>query len=190
MRTTDGGVTWEEQFPGLSSWKKQLFFTDNNHGWIARDEGDILYTVDGGITWQHMYVNFNGTFGGIFFTNIDNGWVVGEDEAILHISNGSALELEEDGFRIPNSGLQVECFPNPTSGISHFSFFISQYQWVSMKIYDVHGREVAEVLDEKLPAGEHAVQFDVSGLPGGIYLVRMQAGVEAASTVIPLSVIR
>jgi hypothetical protein len=45
----------------------------------------------------------------------------------------------------------------------------------------MHGREVAAVLDEKLPAGEYVVQYDLSGLPEGIYLVRVQAGQETAT---------
>jgi hypothetical protein len=33
----------------------------------------------------------------------------------------------------------------------------------------MHGREVAVIVDEKLPAGEHTLQFDASKLPAGIY---------------------
>ena len=157
---------------------KSIFFTDNEHGWIARDEGDILYTVDGGITWQHMFVNFNGTFGGIFFTDIDHGWVVGDNEAIFQISNGSIVDIEEHKFQITNSKSQINCNPNPTDGIVDFRFSILDFRWVSLKIYDVHGREVAVVLDEKMLAGEHTVQFDASGLPDGIYLLQLTAGEE------------
>jgi hypothetical protein len=69
--------------------------------------------------------------------------------------------------------LAVSSYPNPTDGISHFSFHISQYQWVSLKIYNAHGQEVAMVLDEKLPAGEHTVSWDASTLTAGIYFYRL-----------------
>jgi len=77
---------------------------------------------------------------------------------------------------IQNSKFKISCHPNPTRGISHFAFHISQYQYMTIKIYDIHGREIAVVVDEKLQAGEHVVQFDASGLPNGIYLVRVMAG--------------
>ncbi len=77
--------------------------------------------------------------------------------------------------------LQMKVNPNPTAGISHFEFHISQYQFVSLKIYDVHGREVAEVLDQKLSAGEHEVRWDATGLPAGMYFARLQAGNEATT---------
>jgi hypothetical protein len=80
-----------------------------------------------------------------------------------------------------HSTLNTQIYPNPTRGISHFAINISQYQYVTCKIYDLHGREVAVVLDEKLPAGDHIVQYDMSGLPDGIYLVRLTAGQEVAT---------
>jgi hypothetical protein len=67
----------------------------------------------------------------------------------------------------------VVSYPNPTDGISDFRFLISEYQHVTLKIYDVNGREVAVVLEENMPAGEHSVSFDASGLPSGIYLYRL-----------------
>jgi hypothetical protein len=78
-------------------------------------------------------------------------------------------------FNTQNSPLNIQHYPNPTRGISHFAINISQYQYVTLKIYDVHGREVATVLDEKLPAGEYVVQYDLSGLPEGMYVVELRA---------------
>jgi photosystem II stability/assembly factor-like uncharacterized protein len=180
MRTTDAGMTWEQQFPGFGSSLKKVFFTDNDHGWIARD-GDILYTVDGGVTWKHMYINFNGELGGIFFSDIDHGWVVGQNNAIFHIDNGSIVDVKEPEFNIQHPTFNISCFPNPTGGISHFSIHNSQYQWVTIAIFDLQGQEMAIVLDKKLSAGEYTVHFDTSGLPAGIYFVRVTAGEETAT---------
>jgi hypothetical protein len=97
-----------------------------------------------------------------------------------------ADEVEFDCVSIPLVGsrqLAVSSHPNPTSGISHFAFRISQYQYVTLKIYDVQGREVAVVIDEKLPAGEHRVSFEASGFPAGVYFYRLTSFAEF----IPLS---
>jgi hypothetical protein len=40
-------------------------------------------------------------------------------------------------------------------------------------MYDVNSREVALVLDGNLPAGEHLITYDLSGLPPGIYFYRL-----------------
>jgi hypothetical protein len=60
--------------------------------------------------------------------------------------------------------LNIQIFPNPTNGISHFAFHISQYQWVTLKIYDLHGRELAVILDEMLPAGVYVVGLRAKGV--------------------------
>ncbi|MFO7614976.1 MAG: right-handed parallel beta-helix repeat-containing protein [Bacteroidales bacterium] len=80
-----------------------------------------------------------------------------------------------DELNTQHSKLNIQIYPNPTGGISHFAFHISQYQWVTLRIYDLHGREMAEVLNQKLPAGEHLVRYDMSGLPAGVYVVELRA---------------
>ncbi|MFO7613967.1 MAG: T9SS type A sorting domain-containing protein [Bacteroidales bacterium] len=71
--------------------------------------------------------------------------------------------------------LNIQIYPNPTNGVSSFGFRVPGIEHVTLKIYDIHGRQVANVLDEKLPAGEHVVRYDMSGLPAGVYVVGLRA---------------
>jgi hypothetical protein len=89
--------------------------------------------------------------------------------------------VDNERFQVPGSRLQVYCYPNPTGEIVDLRFSVYNLQSVIVKIYDVHGREVAVVLDKLLPAGEHTCKYDLSGLPGGIYLARILAGDQASS---------
>ena len=47
---------------------------------------------------------------------------------------------------------------------------------VSLRVYDVTGREVARLVEAPMAAGSHRVTFDASGLSSGMYLYRIQAG--------------
>ena len=47
---------------------------------------------------------------------------------------------------------------------------------VQIKVYDVLGKEVAELVDEEKPAGYYDVQFNGSGFPSGVYFYRIQTG--------------
>jgi hypothetical protein len=69
----------------------------------------------------------------------------------------------------------VVTYPNPTDGISHFAFHISQCQWIILKIYNTQGQEVAVVLDQEMPAGEHVVRWDTGGLPAGVFYYQLRA---------------
>jgi hypothetical protein len=87
------------------------------------------------------------------------------DSACVYVSAGeSAVNSQQSA---------VIVFPNPTSRVSSFGFRVSGSGNVTLKIYDLHGREVATVVDRELPPGEHTVSFDASGLPAGIYIYRM-----------------
>jgi len=47
-----------------------------------------------------------------------------------------------------------------------------------LKIYDLHGRMIATLMDEQKQTGEYTMRFDTSNLPAGVYMVRLQAGEE------------
>jgi hypothetical protein len=68
------------------------------------------------------------------------------------------------------------CYPNPFNSATHVEFTLPSTQRVSLRLYDVLGREVAEVMNEIRTAGRHEMTFDASGLPSGVYLCRLEAG--------------
>lgn len=47
---------------------------------------------------------------------------------------------------------------------------------VSLRLYDVLGREIATLIDEPLSAGEYTITFNVGELPSGVYYYRLAAG--------------
>jgi hypothetical protein len=75
----------------------------------------------------------------------------------------------------PNSKIQLKIYPNPGIDISHFAFRISQCQYVTLKIYDLFGREIRALVDEEKSPGTYIIRMNVSDLPAGVYLVRLQA---------------
>jgi hypothetical protein len=75
----------------------------------------------------------------------------------------------------------VMVYPNPTSGVSSFRFQVSGLEHVTLKIYDLHGREVETVVDGLMPAGEHVVSFDASSLATGVYIYRELSVAKSAS---------
>jgi photosystem II stability/assembly factor-like uncharacterized protein len=52
MYTTDGGNMWNMGMTGYFGNMNDVYFKDNNNGWIVGGEGTILETTDGGMTWK------------------------------------------------------------------------------------------------------------------------------------------
>ena len=67
-------------------------------------------------------------------------------------------------------------YPNPFNPSTTISFEIRQAGRVTLKVYDVQGREVAAIVNGTLPAGFHSLAFDGSGLASGMYFYRLVAG--------------
>ena len=80
------------------------------------------------------------------------------------------------------------CSPNPTQGIVNLHFTVYNLQSVSIRIYDMQGREVGTVVDRMMPAGEHVVQYDLSGLTEGVYVLELRAKGKGQRTVSKLVV--
>jgi photosystem II stability/assembly factor-like uncharacterized protein len=65
-------------------------------------------------------------------------------------------------------------FPNPFNPSTTIQYSIGSLQHVTLKVYDILGREVATLVNEEKPAGEYIVKFDAAGLSSGIYIYRIR----------------
>jgi hypothetical protein len=66
--------------------------------------------------------------------------------------------------------------PNPFNMRTTIRFSLPRREHVTLKVFDVLGREVATLVDGEMAAGEHSVPFTAEGIPGGVYIVQMSAG--------------
>ncbi len=87
---------------------------------------------------------------------------------------------------VPNLFVLCQNYPNPFNPGTSFEFRISSLGFVSLKIFDVLGREVATLVNEVRPAGVHTIRWDAASLPSGVYYYRLRAGafVEAKKMVL------
>ena len=68
-------------------------------------------------------------------------------------------------------------YPNPFNPTTAIGFSLLAVGNVSLKVFDILGREVATLLNnEILESGEHEVTFNANALPSGIYFYRLTAG--------------
>ena len=67
-------------------------------------------------------------------------------------------------------------YPNPFNPTTTISFSIPQNGLVTLKIYDILGREVATLLNEEKNSGAYTLSFDASNLPSGTYIYSIHSG--------------
>lgn len=67
-------------------------------------------------------------------------------------------------------------YPNPFNPTTTIKYSIPQANRVSLRVYDLTGKEVAEIVDNYMEAGLHSVNFNAADLASGIYFYRIDAG--------------
>jgi hypothetical protein len=76
----------------------------------------------------------------------------------------------------PNAFALQQNYPNPFNPRTHFQFTIADVRFVSLKIYDALGREVATLVSQPMKAGTYTVRWDATSHPSGVYFYRLSAG--------------
>jgi hypothetical protein len=102
----------------------------------------------------------------------ENGW---EQQDVYLVCSGPELSMIQRD-NVPIQEMLLSNYPNPFNCATHIEFTLPSTQRVSLRLYDVLGREVAVLMNEIQTAGQHHMMFDASGLPSGVYLCRLDAG--------------
>ncbi len=77
---------------------------------------------------------------------------------------------------IPKIYTLQQNYPNPFNPITTISFNLPEKSFVSLKVFDVLGREVATLVSEEFSAGNYSQQWNAENVASGIYFYRFQAG--------------
>jgi hypothetical protein len=93
--------------------------------------------------------------------------------------------VNNDRLNIYNYQLSQN-YPNPFNPSTTIQYQIPEISFVTLKVYDVLGNEIATLVNEEKPAGNYEVEFSAKGgsasggnawnLPSGIYFYRLQTG--------------
>lgn len=85
------------------------------------------------------------------------------------------VSIDQPDFEIPSTVRLEQNYPNPFNPSTTIRFTLPDADVISLKVYDVTGREVASLAsNQTFSAGEHNLNFDASSLSSGIYLYRLQ----------------
>jgi rhamnogalacturonan endolyase len=94
------------------------------------------------------------------------------DEITIAQQPTNVVEDGEGKNAIPTQFQLFQNYPNPFNPQTIFSFALPQEAFVSITIYDIHGRPMSRQLDGRYKAGVHKITYDGSNLASGVYFVR------------------
>ncbi|MFI5252253.1 MAG: YCF48-related protein [Bacteroidota bacterium] len=177
LRTTNGGTVWFSQPSGTTENLYGVSLTDANHGTVVGEGGAILRTTNGGVTWTRQPSGKAGTIRGVAFSSTNTGTVVGDNGAIIRTTSGGALAVRGGSYPSIPIGFELkQNYPNPFNPTTLINYQLPAAGRVSLKVYDILGREIATLVDGAQTPGDHFIQWDGSSLPSGVYFYRIQSG--------------
>jgi glycosidase len=87
------------------------------------------------------------------------------------------VDVEEtENTEIINSFNLEQNYPNPFNPITQIKFAIADHEFVSLKVFDMLGRELQALINETKAPGTYTINFDGAGLSSGVYFYRVEAG--------------
>jgi phosphatidylserine/phosphatidylglycerophosphate/cardiolipin synthase-like enzyme len=96
------------------------------------------------------------------------------------------VNVKQEVNAIPSDYSLSQNYPNPFNPSTHFRLSVPETnhpshgddgpRFVSLKVYDVLGKEIGMLLHEKMNPGTYTIEWNASGFASGIYFVRLQAG--------------
>ena len=199
-RSTDNGLTWQPEIlmteipNGCNNdfTTGQIAGNENRIGitWTDDELGhiDFRYSLDRGNSWSSLCdVTIQGiallsncaitksAFHLVWADKYEGFWGIYYRRGVLLPS------IVNEESQIPSLFSLEQNYPNPFNPKTNIRFRISDFGFVSLKVYDVFGREVTTLVNERKPAGEYKVEWDPSTRPGqvlpsGVYYYRLISG--------------
>ena len=83
---------------------------------------------------------------------------------------------ERTAFGMPTEFSLGQNFPNPFNPMTHLRFAIADVRFVQLRVFDMLGREIVKLVDQRLGPGNYEVAFDGSRLSSGVYFYQLNAG--------------
>jgi hypothetical protein len=179
-RTSNRGRDWVTVASSSGS-NFGVSFPDPATGFVVGTSDRALRSTDEGLTWQQQLSRSSVTLRSVSFATPQDGVAVGDYGTII-VTHMGGVFTSVDGKRDtpPRQFQLLQNYPNPFNPTTTIRFVVPEASRVSLSVFDIVGRRVAELVNERRSAGEYSIPFDGSRRSSGIYFCRMQVGRNSA----------
>jgi photosystem II stability/assembly factor-like uncharacterized protein len=181
FRSSDYGDTWEKEGDVPILGVKDLVRDSEGNLFISMRGGGVAVSEDDGTTWTNINSGlWHKDAKALLTDNLDNIYVGTRGGGVFKIQFiPTAVELSKDVFL--NTFVLEQNYPNPFNPSTTIKYTIPsdvkrKTLNVKLDVYDILGREVATLINDKQKPGYYEVEFDGKDLTSDIYFYRLRAG--------------
>ena len=124
---------------------------------------------------QYEYGDSGGTCAGITGA-VDLDSFNGSIDSLRNLTSRTPMVVAGSVASLPTQSSLMQNYPNPFNPSTHISYNVASLGMISLKVYDLLGREVETLVNEVKAQGSYAATFNATNRPSGVYFCRLQAG--------------
>ncbi|MCU0372659.1 MAG: T9SS type A sorting domain-containing protein [Ignavibacteria bacterium] len=173
-RTVNGGVSWSSGVTGAGMFQnyEKMSFPDYTTGYLT-GYYQTIKTTSGGANWFIITTpHAANTYKDVHFADANTGWLVGTGGIILKTTTGGITGISSGNENVTSYKLSQN-YPNPFNPTTKIGFALPKQGLVTIKVFDVLGKEIETLVNESLKPGTYETTFDGSNYPSGVYFCRM-----------------
>lgn len=180
-RTTNGGASWEPASVAAGD-VRHLLITTNGDLFAALTNGGIYRSTNNGTIWTATNSGINGPAAWLLASN-QLDYLFAVVNASLYRSTSPVNDVDFHSAGVPTEFTLLQNYPNPfnPSTLIRYTIPLSRPGRVTLRIYDLLGREVQTLVDEAAEAGEYSAAWNGSGFSTGMYTYRLTSGEQIIS---------
>jgi len=173
-KTTNAGLNWSSYSTGSSSQLNYINFIDENTGFTV---GNGIYkTTNGGINWfRPFYFSSSGFLWNISILSSNIIYMFGDYGSILKTTNGGSIFIHKIESKISNYYYLFQNYPNPFNPTTNIRYQIVKNSFVTLKIFDILGKEVATLVNGNQNAGTYEVNWNADNYSSGMYFYKIKS---------------
>jgi len=174
--SSNNGINWNQAIFPHTSVKSILTFENYVIAGTMYYPFGVFVSTDYGISWYLKNQGLNDLTHILTINKIKNNIFIGTEFSAWRRTLIDLTEVVEKSSNISSSYLLEQNYPNPFNPSTNIRYQITCNKYVTLKVYDLLGKEVAILVNENQKPGKYEVAFNGSLLPSGIYLYRLEAG--------------
>lgn len=176
-KSSDNGNTWITKNFGLSIVGGIKVILHNEITYLFTgfsDRSIIMRSFDYGETWNE-FLSFPNTWSVAGSTITNQKVYLFRSDGLISFTDIN-VGIQTTSTEVPD-GFQIsQNYPNPFNPETKINFQIPKGDFVSLKVFDITGKEVATLVNQNLEAGSYEYSFNASNLTSGVYFYTIQAG--------------
>ncbi len=173
--SSDGGATWIPK--GLDIRYIASLILSSGKDFAGTDQG-VYYSSNDGATWIQKNQGLSG--------DILDRPSLAESKNYIFASNGNSstyrrsiteiINVTQVNQIIPNEYQLMQNYPNPFNPATKINFSLPYQSHVILKVFDLTGKEISMLVNEKLNSGTYEYFFNAASFSSGIYFYSLNAG--------------